>query len=290
MAGRRFKDSRIAVSHAGNKRHHHEIKHPFRISLKSEVRAWRRARTDEQDLAIGKKRQALELRIEKHQDNAEKYFSAAAVDELSHDLSQLPDDDWESESDSDEEDASTPPGFTFSSPLPTIVEHLPEERQVLLPSTLGHLKCAELGYIRLARNELKIREGQANDALHAIRMAIGEKSFRFRKQLRSATSKAQKTRSWDSIHNATKQLSYHRLIYSQARHAMVVLHAPPDTLDKYKVLKREDLRSSTAIQEPNAMGQRNNSLPWIWLIPGGSSRGTTAMLKECESGFSCKTL
>jgi hypothetical protein len=238
-------------------------------------------------LAIGKKRQALELRIEKHQDNADKYFSAAAVDELSHNPLEHPDDDWEgSVLDSDEEeDTEGPPGFTFSSPLMTVQEILPEERQILLPSALGHLKCAELGYAKLARKELKIREGQANDALQAIRMAIGEKSFRFRKQLRNATSKTQKTRSWDSIHTATKRLRHHRLIYSQARRAMVALNAPADMLDKYKVLKQEDVRTNTAIQEPNAMGQRNNSLPWIWLVPGVSHQGTTTMLKECEVGF-----
>lgn len=257
---------------------------PLRIGLRSEVRAGRKARTVDQDLAINKKRHALEVRIEKHQDDAEKYFSPESVEALSDTPTDLPGVDWEGSDSGDDEEGETdgPPGFTFSAPLPTITESLPEERQIMLPSVLGHLKCVELGHIKLAQKELKLREGQANDALHSIRMVIGEKSFRFRKQLRNATSKTQKTRSWDFIHNANYKLTQHRLIYSQARRAMIALNAPPEMLEKYQVLKPEDVRTSTAIQDPNAMGQRNNSLPWIWLVHGRSAQGTTTMLKECK--------
>jgi hypothetical protein len=277
-------DSRVTVSYSTSPSCAIQLQ-LFRQVLKSDVRASRRVKTEEQELAISKKRQTLEFRIQKHQDEAEKYFSAATIDSLLGNPTPLSEEDsqhdspWESD---EEHDSDSSPDFTFSSLLPTTIEHLPEERQILLPSTLGHQKCVALGYQKLARMELTIREGQANDALQAIRMAIGEKSFIFRKQLRNANSKSQKTRSWDSIHTVSKKLSHHRVIYSNACCAMIALNASPELLEKYKVLKKDDIQTNTAIQEPNAMGQRNSALPWIWMIPGSSSQGPTTMLKECE--------
>lgn len=45
---------------------------------------------------------------------------------------------------------------------------------------------------------------------------------------------------------------------------MVVLGADDNTLNKYKVLHREDLAASTAVADPNAPGQSQAELPWIW--------------------------
>ncbi|KAG1722201.1 hypothetical protein EDB19DRAFT_1916812 [Suillus lakei] len=46
-----------------------------------------------------------------------------------------------------------------------------------------------------------------------------------------------------------------------------------DQLQKYKPLLREQLKISTAIGDPNARGQRNESLAWFWSVEvdlGGS--------------------
>lgn len=59
----------------------------------------------------------------------------------------------------------------------------PEQQQIPLPSTFGSAACA--GRLKhLARVELSLRKGQANDALHALRMAIGQKSFVYWSKIR----------------------------------------------------------------------------------------------------------
>ena len=44
----------------------------------------------------------------------------------------------------------------------------PDRVMLPLPCTLGVRKCAELGIEELSRQELKLRAGKANDALHKL--------------------------------------------------------------------------------------------------------------------------
>jgi len=50
----------------------------------------------------------------------------------------------------------------------------------VLPSTLGHEACENIGYGSLAEKEKKLRMGQANDALQGIRVALSSKAILFR--------------------------------------------------------------------------------------------------------------
>ena len=70
-----------------------------------------------------------------------------------------------------------------------------EKYLILLPSALGHEICKKLNLQTILQAELALHEGQANDALYAIRLYIREKSVCFQKNLRLAKSKVQKTRS-----------------------------------------------------------------------------------------------
>ena len=58
-----------------------------------------------------------------------------------------------------------------------------------LQSTFGFPCITQLGVDLLAEKELKLREGQANDELQSVRMALSEKSFLFRKNVHLAKSK-----------------------------------------------------------------------------------------------------
>ena len=227
-----------------------------------------------------KKRQRLDIRIEKHHETAERYLPSGVVDHISDTADNEIDDGWE---DVEEDSSEDPPGFTFSVPCPSQQTTEAEKKHLFLPSSIGFEKCSRLGLKLLAEKEMLLREGQANDALQAIRLAIGEKSFRFRKQLRTAKSKVKKTRSWDLIKSASKQLQHHRLIYRQARQSMVNLGASPQVLKKYQELTDEDIRTSTAIEEPNARGQRNTELSWIWKLPGVTFDDKQCFTKECEN-------
>ena len=55
-----------------------------------------------------------------------------------------------------------------------------------LPSHLGRSWCNRNASEGLARAELRLREGQLNDSLHHIRIALGHKSYLFRNNVRPA--------------------------------------------------------------------------------------------------------
>jgi hypothetical protein len=45
-----------------------------------------------------------------------------------------------------------------------------------LPSNIGKERCAKWGVADLVLQEISLREGQANDALHAIRVNLADKA------------------------------------------------------------------------------------------------------------------
>lgn len=224
------------------------------------------------------KQAALGQRISKHHSDARLYVPAGAIAAFFDTPKPVHsvDDGWLDDEDSDEEDPPMPPVSDAQTAFP-------ENRSILLPSNLSRVDQKRFGLKELGKKELSLREGQANDALQAIRLGIGEKSFRFRNNLRQARSKGAKTRAWTLINNAAKKLQHHRLIYRQAREAMIQLGALKLVDKTYKELSQDDMRTSTAVQETNARGQRNAELSWIWRTEGLFTGGEDAFVIECES-------
>jgi hypothetical protein len=227
-------------------------------------------KTQDQQLKLLKKHQALEERIEKHQDIAEKYLPPSAVDNVpdSSGLDQLDLTvdlgDGYADSDAEDENAPSPSKGSYQPQSPKE----PEVKPILLPSIVGR-KCKSMKIGELEGIELELRKGQANDALQSIRLAIGEKAFRFRNDLRNANSKQKKTRSWDTIHSISHRIRRNVLVYRQARSAMENLGVPPQILNaEYPELTKDDLKANTTIEKPNARGQRNAKLSWIWTAAG----------------------
>ncbi|KAG1895644.1 uncharacterized protein F5891DRAFT_984083 [Suillus fuscotomentosus] len=120
----------------------------------------------------------------------------------------------------------------------------PELTILPLPSNLGIVRCNELGLTDLMKEETAFREGQANDALHAIRVHLGDKAVIFWNTIRSAKSQASSTRAWTQL----AKLPDH------------------DLLKKYLPLKKEHLKANAAVADPNARGQRDATLAWFWSI------------------------
>ncbi|KAG1828050.1 hypothetical protein DFJ58DRAFT_672439, partial [Suillus subalutaceus] len=54
--------------------------------------------------------------------------------------------------------------------------------------------------------------------------------------------------------------------YTKTRKQMMQLEPGQDQVQKYKPLLREQLKISTAVGDPNARGQRNESLAWFWSV------------------------
>lgn len=158
----------------------------------------------------------------------------------------------------------------------------PEHRKLSLPSAYGQQQCHQLGIEKLAEKELVLREGQANDALHQIRIDLGHRSYLYRTQVRHADhSQQRKTRAWDNVHSIDDAVKIHSAIYRKCRTAMVALAASPELLDTYKELRREDLTSQTTLIDPSLSGQRNKSLPWFWTIDIPANAEENDWMSEC---------
>jgi len=167
---------------------------------------------------------------------------------------------------------SMPP--TAVEPEPTIMP--PESRQLSIPSTWQSTNIA-YGAV-----ELELRMSQADKTLQALREAIADKSFQYSHVIRVAPRKGVITRARAAIFKINSLITYHCRVYGRCRAAMVRLGADNTILGKYRTLKKEDVKSSTAILNPNEPGSTRVQLSWIWQISAGGDGSQPDILRECE--------
>jgi len=60
----------------------------------------------------------------------------------------------------------------------------PEHMSIFMPSSLQFADIQRLGLVTMASQELELRQGQANDALEGLRLALGHKSLLFQTKVR----------------------------------------------------------------------------------------------------------
>ncbi|KAG1804565.1 hypothetical protein EV424DRAFT_1474441 [Suillus variegatus] len=156
----------------------------------------------------------------------------------------------------------------------------PEKGVIPLPSNLGLEKCAALGIADIADQELTLRQGQANDALHHIRVHLADKAVIFRKTVRVAKLQALSTRAWAQVHSVDRAVSINASIYSKCRSQLCRLSVDDALLKRYQPLTREHLKVSTAVTDPNSRGQRNNVLAWFWSLDVEGDSDSSDWLNE----------
>ncbi|KAH9913421.1 hypothetical protein B0H21DRAFT_828525, partial [Amylocystis lapponica] len=185
------------------------------------------------------RRKRLQTRVDAHEGKKARYIVIEDNDEDDNDKDV--DDDL-----GEEWDAVEPDDVFWAAPARVSGNaiRLAERVAITLPSTLGHARCEALNIQQLAARELKLREGQANDTLHQIRICLGQKSFLFRTSICSARSQHNKTRAWGDVNAVDRTLQHHARVYSKAQKAMVSLGAPEALLNHYKVLRQEDLKGT----------------------------------------------
>jgi hypothetical protein len=66
------------------------------------------------------------------------------------------------------------------------------------------------------------------------------------------------------------------------RQAIVDLGAEAFLLDRYKVLKRQDLNVKTSVIAPQVRGQRNKSLPWFWTMDVRRDANVGEWMEDCK--------
>lgn len=151
-----------------------------------------------------------------------------------------------------------------------------------LPSAIGKTRRHELGLASVSDMELSLRRGQANDALEAIRLAIGQKSFLYREGVRPKQRKQMQTRSRTVITSLSEQISRHCKVYSRSRTAMEELGM--DALELaaiYRPIAKHDIRTSTTVRKPNEAGHSRDQLSWIWTAATDDSSDSNH-LTECQ--------
>jgi hypothetical protein len=151
-----------------------------------------------------------------------------------------------------------------------------------LPSELGISRCKLLGIRRLARRELRLRRGQANDILHQLRIELGYKAFIYRTDVRNADSQQTATRTRKLAEDSNKNIQRLKRVYNHARKAMVRLGASENTLEHYQVISDEDLHVSTAIREPRVTNAADTELSWIWTVDARNETDHSDWMKECK--------
>ncbi|KAG1888335.1 hypothetical protein F4604DRAFT_1877431 [Suillus subluteus] len=206
------------------------------VALLIDVKKLGRWPTDAQKLAIAQRRDRLQGQI----DEFVKLDSAGSSSD---------DPDWP-----DDEDR-----------YDTLVKFTPETLVIPLPSNIGIERCAEWGVADLVLQEISLREGQANDTLHAIRVNLADKAVLFCTTVRSAKSQARSTCAWARVHSVDKILHLNVQMYSKCCSQLVHLGAD-DLLVKLRPLEKANLKATTVVADPNARGQRNSTLAWFWSI------------------------
>ena len=138
-----------------------------------------------------------------------------------------------------------------------------------------------MGLGHLGGIEMELREGQANDALEALRAGLAEKSLRFRTEVKPAKSQKTANKAWDSIHRADIQIKAAIRSYHLARSALEGLGARKYLLNQYQEIQK-DLKMSRDIGEENRVGQHSSELAWFWRLDQKWDTNRGEFLKECK--------
>ncbi|RXW11923.1 hypothetical protein EST38_g13931 [Candolleomyces aberdarensis] len=149
-------------------------------------------------------------------------------------------------------------------PKPSDVEHF----LLPLPSCLD---TRPIGWSHVADVEEELRVGQANEALEALRVEIAHKSYLYRANRGAAsTGKKAKTRSYNAIGKVDRVIRNHVKRYDAAVWALDRLGVR-SKYPMFQEIKPEHTKAVTNVYDPNARGQRNISLSWIWMNNANSN-------------------
>jgi hypothetical protein len=154
-----------------------------------------------------------------------------------------------------------------------------EDMRLLMPSALGAAYCHRKGQSSLLDQEIKLREGQANDALEELRLALVEKSLIYRTEVRAAKNHKMVTRAWSGVHRAEATIQKHVRTYRQAHQALKNLDA---NTPQFRPIRKEELKMSGDIIEENRFGQKKDILAWFWKMGPKKKPGDNSWMEECK--------
>jgi len=157
-----------------------------------------------------------------------------------------------------------------------------EHAILLLPSYMGLLQCSELELNGLVGQELQLRQGQANYALHEIWLALTDKAILFHTEVRHGRNYAVTTCAWKKVLDLDTLVKRYSAVYNQCQKQMVALGADQSILDWYQILNKKDLTVSTVVSNPNARGHCHDSLTWFWTMDIPKDTDKNDWMSECK--------
>ncbi|KAF9013711.1 hypothetical protein BDZ89DRAFT_1222295 [Hymenopellis radicata] len=139
---------------------------------------------------------------------------------------------------------------------------LVETEKLYLPSDFSPAERSQLGLVTLAEVELKLREGEANDAVVFLCEAITHvMMFRSVKE-KHARGVSQNTRAAKFIRGVNDRRNAYADQYRRARKAVLALKAINESSD-YPILTQEDMYAKNAVNA-RELGDGSKTDGWIW--------------------------
>ncbi|KAF8913329.1 hypothetical protein CPB85DRAFT_1219841 [Mucidula mucida] len=137
------------------------------------------------------------------------------------------------------------------------------EREILyLPSDFNSTDRVKLGLQRLADLELRLREGEANDAVLALCDTIAHKMVLREVKKSNARGVTQNTRATKFIRGVEFKRAGHAAQYRKAREAVLELQNVKESAN-YPVLTEEDMYAKNAVNA-RELGDGSKTDGWIW--------------------------
>ncbi|KAF8206629.1 hypothetical protein K438DRAFT_1756006 [Mycena galopus ATCC 62051] len=144
---------------------------------------------------------------------------------------------------------------------------LPERIRLSLPSNLKKGCFGDEVLAVLFEQEGKLREGQINEALRKLRMALGEKAWMLRNRVREASGGKSKLRAWSGVKAKNNEVGKQVKRYRQATAALRRMGLGA----AWKPITKQDLKMSGDMVEANRTGQRADTLAWFWRLEDGEA-------------------
>lgn len=148
----------------------------------------------------------------------------------------------------------------------------PEEAQLLLPSAFTAELRHSLGLTELAAIEYELREGQAHDALQALRQVIQEFNYNLLDKKNNVHGIAATLRSESFLRVFTSDKKIAAETYRRSRKAMLSLGLS-ETDSHWRELRDDELWGKN-VSTVRSMGDSKRRDPWFWQVvaPRGLSQ------------------
>lgn len=161
-------------------------------------------------------------------------------------------------------------------------ETLAEDPTLWMPSHIGASCLNQAGFGDMVKEEIQLRIGQANDSLEKLRTHLGHKAILYRMNFRSSTSVRTDTRSKQDIQRVSFKIARDVRSYHRARRSLSRLEASQEILQKYPLIKPNELGVNKDVTEENRIGQGSDILPWFWRIGGNQPGPADQWYDECK--------